>query len=115
MSDEMISFNWQGSIFHMTPQGIEAAYRYQRRQYLLADCREQLEVFVFEEPLEDVSEDVEMEKRAEFYEKYGMYYSEALELMETMVDRYEHRCDRNVAENDMWATVIKEVIEEYEK
>ena len=75
-----------GREYDLTPDAIEAAYRYRERQYRLEDA-------------------------ARHYED-GFGFPATVNELEAMVDRFFVDADCNVPENDTWERVIEELARE---
>lgn len=110
---ELIEVRYNQNIFYMTPLQIEAAYRYQQKQYRLQDCRNHLEELAFGGPAEYIEECQENELRRTFFERYGVEYTDALNLLDEMLQRFEKRENCNIDENMIWETAITEVLLEH--
>ena len=64
---ELIDFEHDGKTYRMTPEEIEAAYRYQEMQYLEADALRMLTSYAFGiEDLDAVSDEDRAEYEKEF-------------------------------------------------
>lgn len=110
---ELIEVRYNQNIFYMTPLQIEAAYEYQKRQYQMQDCREHLEEIVFGESTDLLEEFEKRELEKVFFDRYGMEYADALELLVAMTDRFEKKHDCNIDENTAWDIAITDVLIEY--
>ena len=86
------SWNWKS--WEMTPEQIEAAYRYKERQYRIDDAYNQLEL------------------NADWIEeKYGYSYNEIIEFSEELAERFQDDFDCNESENDDWIARIIEMFD----
>lgn len=92
--NKIVVTSWTGKSWEMTPEQIEAAYRYQENQFRIADAKNQLEL------------------NADWIEEqYGYTYDEILEFAEELAERYHDNEDCNVSENDMWVSQIERMFE----
>ena len=92
--NKIIVTSWNGKSWEMTPEQIEAAYRYKERQYRIDDAYNQLEL------------------NADWIEeKYGYSYNEIIEFSEELAERFEDKFDCNVSENDDWVARIIEMFD----
>ena len=92
--NKIVVTSWNGKSWEMTPEQIEAAYRYKERQYRIDDAYNQLEL------------------NADWIEeKYGYSYNEIIEFSEELAERYHDNEDCNVSENDMWVSQIERMFE----
>ena len=92
--DKIVVRSWNGKSWEMTPEQIEAAYRYKERQYRIDDAYNQLELNA------DWIED-----------KYGYSYIEIIEFSEELAERFLDDFDCNESENDMWVNRIIEMFD----
>lgn len=92
--NKVIVTSWDGKSWEMTPEQIEAAYRYREYQYRLADAKNQLELH------EDWIEG-----------EYGYSYDEAIEYAEELVERFQDNFDCNMPENNVWINCIREMFD----
>lgn len=92
--NKIVVTSWNGKSWEMTPEQIEAAYRYKEHQYRIEDAKNQLEL------------------NADWIEEqYGYTYDEILEFAEELAERYHDNEDCNVSENDMWVSQIERMFE----
>ena len=84
--------SWNGKSWKMTPEQIEAAYRYREFQYRISDAKNQIELNI------DLIE-----------AKYGYSYDEAIEYAEELAECFNENFDCDVPENDAWSNCIEEV------
>lgn len=91
-SEKIVVTNGNGKVWLMTPEQIEAAYRYKEHQYRIEDAENQLELNA------DWIED-----------KYGYSYDEIIELSEELAERFQDNFDCNESENDAWIDRITEM------
>lgn len=92
--NKIVVTSWDGKSWEMTPEQIEAAYRYKERQYRIDDALYQLEL------------------NADWIEeKYGYSYNEIIEFSEELAERFQDDFDCNVSENDAWLARITEMFD----
>ena len=84
--NKIVVTSWNGKSWEMTPEQIEAAYRYKERQYRIEDAKNQLEL------------------NADWIEgKYGYSYNEIIEFSEELAERFQNDFDslgRKESNND---------------
>ena len=91
-SEKIVVTNGNGKVWLMTPEQIEAAYRYKEHQYRIEDAENQLEL------------------NADWiHDKYGYSDDEIMDFADELVERFEDRFDCNVSENDAWVARITEM------
>ena len=107
---DKVVFTHEGKSFALTSEEIEAAYRYQQKQYRLQDAVNQLNIFIagvsdpdWDDP--DFAGDL---KR--FEEIHGISYEKALEMAEDFLLAFESLADCNVDENTAWQDAIGNVL-----
>lgn len=117
--DNKINIEFNGKVFALTEDEIEAAYRYQKHQYLLEDAERQLNTLVFgtddgstfDGPDDDQAKD-------DFVEEYGIGYDEACSkpMLEAYVAQYldDQDCNISVDENTQWQNAIQTVLENHQ-
>lgn len=87
--NKIVVTSWTGKSWEMTPEQIEAAYRYKERQYRIEDAKNQLEL------------------NADWIEeKYGYSYDEAIEYAEELAECFQDNFDCNMSENSLWSSFI---------
>ena len=92
--NKIVVISWNGKSWKMTPEQIEAAYRYKERQYRIEDAENQLEL------------------NADWIEeKCGYSYNEIIEFSEELAERFQDNFDCNVSENDDWIARIIEMFD----
>lgn len=94
--NKIVVTSWTGKSWEMTPEQIEAAYRYREFQYRISDAKNQLEL------------------NADWIEeKYGYSNDEAIEYAEELAERFQDDFDCNESENDAWIDRITEMFNAY--
>lgn len=92
--NKIVVTSWDGKSWEMTPEQIEAAYRYKEHQYRIDDAYNQLEL------------------NADWIEeKYGYSYNEIIEFSEELAERFQDDFDCNVSENNAWMNCITEMFD----
>lgn len=92
--NKIVVTSWNGKSWEMTPEQIEAAYRYREFQYRISDAKNQIEL------------------NADWIEEeYGYSYDEAIEYAEELAECFNENFDCNVPENDAWSNCIAEVFD----
>ena len=92
--NKIVVTSWNGKSWEMTPEQIEAAYRYKERQYRIEDAENQL----------DCNADW-------IEEKYGYSPDEIMDFADELAERVEDKFDCNVSENDAWVAHITEMFD----
>ena len=92
--NKIVVTSWNGKSWEMTPEQIEAVYRYKQHQYRIEDAENQLEL------------------NADWIEeKYGYSYNEIIEFSEELAERFQDNFDCNESENDAWIVRITEMFD----
>lgn len=108
---ETVTFDFEGKTFQMTPEEIEAAYRYQERQYRKCDAEIAIQYFAFgEDNPEGMSDDEFDQRTAEFEREYGVKYEDLVKNAAEIVGIFFCKHDCNVAENTTWELTIEDMI-----
>lgn len=94
--NKIVVTSWNGKSWEMTPEQIEAAYRYREFQYRISDAKNQLEL-----------------NAGWIEEKYGYSNDEAIEYAEELAERFQDDFDCNESENDAWIDRITEMFNAY--
>lgn len=91
-SEKIVVTNGTGKVWLMTPEQIEAAYRYKEHQYRIEDAENQLEL------------------NADWiHDKYCYSHDEIIEFSEELAERFQDNFDCNESENDAWVARITEM------
>ena len=90
--NKIVVTNGNGKVWLMTPEQIEAAYRYKERQYRISDAENQLELNA------DWIQD-----------EYSYSPDEIIEFSEGLVERFQDNFDCNESEDDAWINLITEM------
>lgn len=108
---EIVTFDFEGKTFRMTQEEIEAAYRYQERQYRKCDAEIAIQYFTFgEDNPEGMSDDEFDQRTAEFEQEYGVEYEDLMKNAAEIVGIFFCKHDCNVAENTTWELAIEDMI-----
>ena len=92
--NKIVVTSWNGKSWEMTPEQIEAAYRYKERQYRIDDAYNQLEL------------------NADWIEeKYGYSYNEVIEHAEELAECFHDNFDCDMSENSLWSSFITEMFD----
>lgn len=109
----VVNFEHNGVKYAMTEQEIEAAYRYQERQYRLQDAKSHLNILVFGvDDGSDFDDPEDEENQRYFSENYGISYEEATseDMLKEYLRRFEDRFDCDHDENSQWEAAIRAVL-----
>lgn len=90
--NKIVVTSWNGKSWEMTPEQIEAAYRYKERQYRIEDAENQLELNA------DWIQD-----------EYGYSDDEIMDFADELAERFQDNFDCNESENDAWIDRITEM------
>lgn len=92
--NKIVVTSWNGKYWEMTPEQIEAAYRYKEHQYRIEDAENQLD------------------GNADWIEEeYGYSHDEIMDFADELAERFEDKFDCNVSENDDWVARIIEMFD----
>ena len=92
--NKIVVTSCDGKSWEMTPEQIEAAYRYREYQYRIDDAKNQLEW------------------NADWIRyEYGYSYDEAIEYAEELAERFQDDFDCNMSENSIWINCITEMFD----
>lgn len=106
----MIKFTHLGVEYEMTEEQIEAAFRYQERQYRRMDAESQLDEFIYgDNPGNLMRIDREIQEM-DFKEMYEMEVADAYELLDEIVDRFDKMFTCEIGENTIWQEAIRAVL-----
>lgn len=101
---------YHGKRYEMTDEQLEAAYRFRKRQYKMADAKCHLELFIYgDEPCTMSDFDIQYQEQ-DFLERYHMTPVEAFAKLEKIVSRFEKDADCNLDENAQWNNAIQNVL-----
>lgn len=108
---ETVTFDFEGKTFQMTQEEIEAAYRYQERQYRKCDAEIAIQYFAFgEDNPEDMSDDEFNQRTAEFERGCGVKYEDLMKNAAEIVEIFFCKHDCDMAENATWELAIEDMI-----
>lgn len=110
--EKTVRFTHLGETYEMTEQQIEAAFRYQLRQYMKEDAKSQLDQFIYGDDPDNLSQ-IDRETQENFFKgMYCMDATEAYKLIDKILDRYDKVESCDVDENTTWQNAIREVLTE---
>lgn len=109
----MPKFTYNGKVYDLSEEQIEAAYRYQLHQYRLADAERQFKNFVYGSDPNSIDEQECQQAEEYFLRGYGVPVSEGLTMLEEFVQRFEDDFDCNEDENSMWENAIHRTVMQY--
>lgn len=109
---ETVTFEFEGKVYQMTREEIEAAYRYREREYRQSDAEVAIEYFVFgsEDP-ESMTDEEYKQAVDSFEEQYGVKYNDLMKRAPEIVDLFFQKQDCNIAENQTWEDTIVDVVQ----
>ncbi len=109
---ETVTFEFEGKVYQMTREEIEAAYRYREQEYRTCDAEVALQSFVFGSEDPEFMDDEEYQQAADSFEaQYGVKYQDLMESVPEIVGLFFQKQDCNIAENQTWEDVISDVIQ----
>ncbi len=108
---ELIDFEHDGKMYRMTPEEIEAAYRYQEMQYRRCDAESAVNMYVFGEDAESLDGDDYEDAVSQFEREYGVKYNDLMENIPEIVGLFFQKKDCNIAENQTWEDAIADVVQ----
>ena len=116
----MITFEYEDKSYTMSEEAIEAAYRYQQRQYMLNDAESHLRALAFGwgseddyTPGEEVVDEEIQNALEEFEAEYGVPFDEALKHLEEYVMRFNDNFNQELSEDDQWDNAIEAVLSNF--
>lgn len=109
---ETVTFEFEGKVYQMTREEIEAAYRYREREYRQSDAEVAIEYFAFGSEDPESMTDVEYKQAVDsFEEQYGVKYNDLMKRAPEIVDLFFQKQDCNIAENQTWEDTIVDVVQ----
>ncbi len=109
---ETVTFEFEGKVYQMTHEEIEAAYRYREREYRQSDAEVAIEYFAFGSEDPESMTDAEYKRAVDsFEEQYGVKYNDLMKRAPEIVDLFFQKQDCNIAENQTWEDTIADVIQ----
>lgn len=109
---ETATFEFEGKVYQMTREEIEAAYRYREKEYRQSDAEVAIEYFAFGSEDPESMTDAENKQAVDsFEEQYGVKYNDLMKRAPEIVDLFFQKQDCNIAENQTWEDVIADVIQ----
>ena len=109
---ETVTFEFEGKVYQMTREEIEAAYRYREREYRQSDAEVAIEYFAFGSEDPESMTDAEYKQSVDsFEEQYGVKYNDLMKRAPEIVDLFFQKQDCNIAENQTWEDTIVDVVQ----
>ena len=109
---ETVTFEFEGKVYQMTREEIEAAYRYREREYRQSDAEVAIEYFAFGSEDPESMTDAEYKQAVDsFEEQYGVKYNDLMKRALEIVDLFFQKQDCNIAENQTWEDTIVDVVQ----
>lgn len=109
---ETVTFEFEGKVYQMTREEIEAAYRYREREYRQSDAEVAIEYFTFGSEDPESMTDAEYKQAVDsFEEQYGVKYNDLMKRAPEIVDLFFQKQDCNIAENQTWEDTIVDVVQ----
>lgn len=109
---ETVTFEFEGKVYQMTREEIEAAYRYREREYRQSDAEVAIEYFAFGSEDPESMTDAEYKQAVDsFEEQYGVKYNDLMKRTPDIVDLFFQKQDCNIAENQTWEDTIVDVVQ----
>lgn len=109
---ELVTFEFEGKVYRMTPEEIEAAYRYREREYRQSDAEVAIEYFAFGSEGTESMTDAEYKQAVDsFEEQYGVKYNDLMKQAPEIADLFFQKQDCNIAENQTWEDTIADVVQ----
>lgn len=109
---ETVTFEFEGKVYQMTREEIEAAYRYREREYRQSDAEVAIEYFAFGSEDPESMTDAEYKQAVDsFEEQYGVKYNDLVKRAPEIVDLFFQKQDCNIAENQTWEDTIVDVVQ----
>lgn len=109
---ETVAFEFEGKVYQMTREEIEAAYRYREREYRQSDAEVAIEYFAFGSEDPESMTDAEYKQAVDsFEEQYGVKYNDLMKRAPEIVDLFFQKQDCNIAENQTWEDTIVDVVQ----
>lgn len=109
---ETVTFEFEGKVYQMTREEIEAAYRYREREYRQSDAEVAIEYFAFGSEDPESMTDAEYKQAVDsFEEQYGVKYNDLMKRAPEIVDLFFQKQDCNITENQTWEDTIVDVVQ----
>lgn len=109
---ETVTFEFEGKVYQMTREEIEAAYQYREREYRQSDAEVAIEYFAFGSEDPESMTDAEYKQAVDsFEEQYGVKYNDLMKRAPEIVDLFFQKQDCNIAENQTWEDTIVDVVQ----
>lgn len=108
--EKTVRFTHLGKTYEMTEDQIEAAFRYQERQYRRMDAESQLDEFIYgDNPGNLMRIDLEIQEK-DFKERYEMEVADAYKLLDEIIDQFDKMFTCEIGENTIWQEAIRAVL-----
>lgn len=108
---ETATFEFEGKVYQMNREEIEAAYRYREQEYRTCDAEVALQYFAFGSEDPEFMEDEEYKQAVDSFEQQnGVKYDDLRASIPEIVGLFFQKQDCNVSENQTWEEAIADVI-----
>ena len=108
---ETVTFEFEGKVYQMNREEIEAAYRYREQEYRTCDAEVALQYFVFGSEDPEFMDDEEYKQAVDSCEQQnGVKYDDLRASIPEIVGLFFQKQDCNVSENQTWEEAIADVI-----
>ena len=108
---ETVTFEFEGKVYQMTREEIEAAYRYREQEYRTCDAEVALQYFVFGSEDPEFMDDEEYKQAVDGFEQQnGVKYDDLRASIPEIVGVFFQKQDCNIGENQTWEEAITDVI-----
>lgn len=108
---ETVTFEFEGKVYQMTREEIEAAYRYREQEYRTCDAEVALQYFSFGSEDPEFMEDEEYKQAVDSFEQQnGVKYDDLRASIPEIVGVFFQKQDCNIGENQTWEEAIADVI-----
>lgn len=109
---ETVTFEFEGKVYQMTREEIEAAYRYREKEYRQSDAEVAIEYFAFGSEDPESMTDAEYKQAVDSFERQNeVKYDDLRASIPEIVGVFFQKQDCNIAENQTWEDVIADVIQ----
>lgn len=108
--EKAVRFTYLGKTYEMTEEQIEAAFRYQERQYRKEDAKYQLDEFVYGCSPDELNAIDRQMQELSFRRWYKMEAADAYKLIDEILDRFDKIFSCEIPENTIWENAIRAVL-----